>query len=63
MLDYEPLDLPRTLAWQTETLPNPTLLLEFIAASRQKPIRPAPPPQRAKTGFQPEHISGFCASA
>jgi hypothetical protein len=64
MLNYEPTDRPHALAWETETLPNPDLLLKLIAASRQKTLRQAPrPAQPAKAAFQPEHLAGLCASA
>jgi hypothetical protein len=53
------------LAWHGETLPEPSLLRALIAAARQNRRNPAPAPAIAPLApqtFQPERMSGLCAS-
>jgi len=74
MLTYEPknittpssADRPQwAFTWSTGGLPEPGLLLKMIAVTRDSPIAVAKPEavRQANTPFQPERMSGLCASS
>jgi hypothetical protein len=65
MLDYAPdtvignaaaVDSRWTIAWAGEGLPDESVLLDFIAASRQAGSR------ATRIGFEPERVAGYCAA-
>jgi len=52
------------VSWESEGLADHGLLLRMIAASRGEAAeRPAQLPKRKPPYFQPERMSGFCATS